>query len=125
MENCNVLYKDKSAETRTPLADIHEDTNAFYLTLDIPGVKEEELNVTYENGRVVITGNAQLDDIDGLERGYEEYKIRPFRRSFVVSDHVNPQGIKAVLRSGVLDLTLPKSESIKPRKIAISTEDSH
>ena len=107
---------------RTPAAEISEDKEAFYVYLDMPGVTQENLEVTYENGSIVVSGRQSELCVEGCKLGVHEYNTGDFRRSFAVSEHVNSEGIKASLRNGELKLILPKSETIRPRRIAISAQ---
>jgi HSP20 family protein len=114
------IRREDEIRWRTPLADIHEDQNAFYVNMDVPGVDEQHLEILFENGTLTIKGETNDLNFEGYKKGYHEFRMRPFKRTFTVSEHINSEGITAALGRGILKLTLPKSETIKPRKIAVT-----
>lgn len=121
MKTNNGQKRLSSERYRTPEADILEDENTYYVVLDLPGVSEETLEVTYENGNIDIIGRTDQPELEGFRSGRQEYYSYPFRRQFSLSDQINAEQIEAVLKDGELQLKLPKSEAIKPRKIAVTS----
>ncbi len=104
-----------------PSADIYETENEFVIKADMPGVNKEGLEITLEKDNLEISGRVRESaNQDSLK--YAEYRLHNYRRSFVVGDGINREGISASLENGVLALTLPKSERVKPRKIEIKVE---
>lgn len=105
-----------------PAADIYETDNEYVIKADMPGVKKENLEIMIEDNELLIVGRIDVDGsrLDNLK--YCECRLYDFRRSFIVGDTVDRNGISANLEDGVLTLTLPKSELVKPKKIEIKTE---
>jgi len=104
-----------------PSADIYETENEFVIKADMPGVGRESLEITLEKDTLEISGKVrESENQDSLK--YAEYRLHNYSRSFVVGDGINREGISASLENGVLTLTLPKSERVKPRKIEIKVE---
>jgi HSP20 family protein len=104
----------------TPLVDVIENADAFVFQADLPGVKAEDLDVSFENGALTIEGRVQPRQPQGRSYLWREYGVGHFYRSFNIETPVNADGIKAQLRNGVLELYVPKAEAAKSRKIAIS-----
>lgn len=130
MENKEVSKKEpqsveKTSEPTTdvvfiPDVDICETEEEVKLVADMPGVEQSSTNVTVENNVLTIEGNALCDVPEGYQLVGQEYGVGKFRRDFTLSDQIDTDGIKARVRHGLLELTLPKREEVKTRKIEIS-----
>ena len=103
-----------------PATDIYEKEDAILVRCDMPGVSEDQLEITLEHYELTITGR---QDSAQWGEGYDplsaEYETGTLRRSFKVPQQINRENIKARLHNGVLDIELPKAEQAKPRKIEI------
>jgi HSP20 family protein len=103
----------------TPLVDIIETDDAFIFQADLPGVKAGDADITYENGVLTIQGKVQPRQPADQSYFWQEYGVGPFYRQFTLKTPINPDGIKAEFKNGVLELHVPKAESAKTRKIQI------
>ena len=112
-----------NGETRpqflTPLANIVETPDGYLLEAEMPGVSKEGLTITVENGEIVIHGRRSETTATG-EALYRESRPWDFRRVFELDPSIDVGRVSAKIESGVLRLTLPKAESVKPRKIEVS-----
>ena len=111
---------DQTASTSTgsyfkPAADIYEDSEKVLLTLDIPGVQNDDLDIKVQNNLLRLTG--VVNKKKTAKTLIEEYRIGDYYREFALSDMIDLENIKASLLNGVLQLTLPKLETVKPKKI--------
>jgi HSP20 family molecular chaperone IbpA len=104
-----------------PVVDVWETSGEVRLMAELPGVDDRSVQVTVENGVLTIEGRTQVDKPEGHELIASEFALGRFRRDFTLSDEVNPEGIKARVRQGVLDLAIPRKEAAKARKIEVST----
>lgn len=104
----------------TPAMDIVERRDDVVLAVDLPGVAEDGLTVNVENGVLTITGAAQPATVPGMELVYGELVTPSYQRTVRLSERLNPAGITAKLRQGVLWLVVPKREEIKARRVPIS-----
>ncbi|NQU40427.1 MAG: Hsp20/alpha crystallin family protein [Lentisphaerae bacterium] len=102
-----------------PDVDISENGESVRLVADMPGVDQQSVDVTVENNVLTIEGNACTPPPQGYEALGREYAVGKYRRTFTLSHAVDTEGIKAGVRQGVLEVTLPKREAVKTRKIAI------
>ncbi len=103
-----------------PAVDITETATAFTVKADLPGVKPDEIEVTTENGRLVIKGqrHQEMDESrDGVHRVERSYGS--FLRAFSLPDNIDADAISAKSVHGVLELTLPKTDNPTARKIKI------
>lgn len=101
-----------------PLTNIVETKDAYVLEAELPGVTKDGLEVSVENGELTIVGRRAAAAPEG-RAVYRESRGGDFRRTFTLDAAVDAGRITAKLELGVLRLTLPKAESLKPRKIAV------
>lgn len=104
-----------------PPVDISEDKEKIVLTAELPGFKEDQLDIQMENGVLTIRGERKMEDektgknYHRVERSYGQ-----FVRSFTLPNNVNRDSIQARFENGLLHIELPKSEEAKPRQIRIA-----
>jgi len=102
-----------------PTTDIHETGDALIVTMEVPGVDRESIDVKVENDVLRVEARIDAEKYQGMEPLYTEYNVGHFSRSFSLS-HVIDQGrIDAALNDGVLTLTLNKVQKAQPRQIEI------
>lgn len=106
----------------TPPVDIYETDNEYVLKADMPGVAKDNVNITFNNNELEITGKVDEQYTSNENMTYREYTLFNYYRKFVVSNAINPEGISALLENGVLTIKLPKREEAKPKKIEIKAE---
>jgi HSP20 family protein len=103
----------------TPLANIQETTDGYVLEAEMPGVNKDGLQITVENGELVILGRRNGYESPGTQL-YGETRSVDYRRAFEIDPSIDSTRITAKMEHGVLTLTLPKAEAVKPRKIVVS-----
>lgn len=101
-----------------PPVDIFETENEYLVKADMPGVKREDIDITLDKDILSINGTLP-EDAQKDELRYSEYSPYNFSRSFNVGRSINSAAIQASVENGVLTVTLPKKEEIKPKKIEI------
>ncbi|MEI6562389.1 MAG: Hsp20/alpha crystallin family protein [Verrucomicrobiota bacterium] len=102
-----------------PPANIREEHDAYLLELEMPGVSKSGLEVTVENNELTIVGHRGDTDPQG-EVVYRESRHGDYRRTFEIDASIDTAKIAAKMEQGILSLTLPKAESLKPRKITVA-----
>ena len=110
------------AENRTyitPAVDVAETKDAYVLEAEMPGVDKQGLEVLLEGNELTIVGHRSTQAPQG-DVVYRESKPADFRRVFELDPAINAAKIDAKVDQGVLTLTLPKSEQVKPRKIVVT-----
>ena len=104
----------------TPSCDVREDKEHLTITLDLPGVKPEEVKISVEGPVLTIRGERRQVDEQTDERWHRyERSYGTFERSFTLPSTVDPERIQATTEHGVLTVTLPKIERAKPREIPV------
>jgi HSP20 family protein len=103
----------------TPLANILETTDGYLLEAEMPGVNREGLEITVENGELVIFGRRGELPVKGQPL-YRESRPSHYRRVFELDPSIDTAKITAKMEHGVLRLHLPKTEAVKPRKIEVT-----
>lgn len=102
-----------------PLANIFETKDGYVLEAEMPGVNKEGLEITVENNELTIIGRRSDTAMSG-DVVYRESRDLDYRRVFDLDPSIDSGKISAKMENGVLTLTLPKAESVKPRKIQIT-----
>lgn len=103
-----------------PLADIFEDANALVAILELPGVTAEGLSVTVDQRVMTIRARPMALVPSGLALISAEYRVGDFERSFTLAETVDTDRIEAVLKDGILRLTLPKTVPAPARTIKVT-----
>lgn len=104
-----------------PPVDVLEEGDHLILRAEIPGMKEEDIEIEFENGLLTLKGERSFesDKSDGnyhrIERSYGK-----FVRSFNLPRSVDAEKIEANYENGILEVTIPKREEAKPRQIQIA-----
>ncbi len=103
----------------TPRVDILETPDELLLCADMPGVRPADVDIRFENGELSLHGRCQPRQ---EQAGYllNEYGVGDFYRAFSINETVDSDKITAELKNGVLTVHLPRSEAVKPRKIAVT-----
>ncbi|TWU27633.1 Hsp20/alpha crystallin family protein [Bythopirellula polymerisocia] len=102
----------------TPRFDIFERDDELILWGDLPGVTTENLHIDFEKNELTIRGCVAPRQ-EGAQYLLGEYGIGDFYRTFAIGEAIDTEKISAELKNGVLTLHLPKTEAVKPRKIAV------
>ena len=102
-----------------PFINLFEKEGDLVLAAELPGVKKEDVNIKLENNLLEVEGRIDYAPYEKLNPVYAEYNIGNYARSFTVSNAVDTSNIEAVLRDGVLSLTLLKAPEAKPRVISV------
>ena len=102
-----------------PDVNIYEFEDSLRLWADMPGVKEKDVDVTLKDGMLTLAGKVSTELYNGLRPLHTEYNIGNYYREFVLNEDIDESKIRATMRNGVLELTLPKKEHAKPRRIEV------
>lgn len=108
----------------TPACEINESEKFFSISLDVPGLRKEELEIEVKDDRLHISGERKSEDRtekNNLLRSERRYG--KFSRVFTLPQHVNTEAIEARFDNGVLDILIPKEEKTQSKKITISNWD--
>lgn len=105
-----------------PAVDIYESAQKdVVVKMDLPGVKKEDIKVSFESNTLAIEGTRQVGaDVPAEQFHRTERGAGTFRRSFALPATVDGSRVDASYQDGVLTVTLPRREEAKPRTIAIN-----
>jgi HSP20 family protein len=111
----------RSGAAFVPALDLSETAEAYFVEMAVPGLKAENLNVTIENGVLTISGEVQQTE-ESKQRNYHRVERRygRFSRSVSLPAAVRGDAVEAKLEHGLLFLSIPKAEEVKPRKITVN-----
>ena len=103
-------------------ADVKETDDTYVITMDIPGMDKDSIHIDYDNNQLTIAGERQEEHREN-KKGYirQERSFGSFSRSFYC-DNIDPNGIKAAFKHGVLTITAPKVTEDVPNKYHITIE---
>ncbi len=104
---------DSQAQSTAPAADFYEDENNYYVKAELPGVRKGDVQVQFEDGVLSVSAKRKQKKGD-TEQSFE------YRRSVTVPEGVKADAIQADHVDGILTLTLPKAEQVKPRQIEVN-----
>ena len=106
-------------QLRYPTVDISERENEFMIEADVPGVKEENIDIQFHQGELTIRGKVDTPEkVNGSYR-FRQFEPVDFYRAFRIGESVDAANISAHCTDGVLTVHLPKAETLKPRKIEV------
>jgi len=124
--NRNVARSDRSSRsndlgpTAKPLYEVKETEDAYGVTVFLPGVTKDTLEITAEAGEFRIIGRRAWKQPTGWTALYRESVDAPYELTLTHDNSLDADKIAAELRDGVLRVSLPKAEASKPRKITVS-----
>jgi HSP20 family protein len=105
----------------TPAIDVHEDKDSFVVRAELPGMKREEIDVSWRDGALSISGERKTEKKHEDAKAYRtERFFGKFQRTVTLPAAVAGEKIKAAYKDGVLTVTLPKTEEAKPKHIDVS-----
>jgi len=118
----SILNKEVTSQLQ-PLLDVYETDSTIVASLDLPGVEKKDVEVSVSNGFLTISGERKnISDESGEGRIWQETSFGTFKRTFELTEAVVDDKIKAQFKNGVLKISLPKAEEVKPavRNISVS-----
>ena len=105
-----------------PRVDIHEEKDRFVVLADVPGVDPKDIDITAEKGVLTVRGERRAEK-RVTDNGYErlERVSGAFLRRFTLPEGANTESITAKQTNGVLEVTIPKTPAVQPRRISIDS----
>lgn len=131
-ENVNRLFQESMGRTRrepvserawVPVVDVLSDNDKIVVRAELPGMKREDIDIELNGDMLTIKGERKFSDEEHkedyvrIERAYGN-----FQRSFTLGVPVKAGEIKAAYKDGVLEITIPKAEEVKPKKVEVAVE---
>jgi len=107
----------------SPAFEVKETKTGFIVHADLPGVKEQDLEVALTGNRLTIRGKRDSEKKEQTDTYYVyERSYGTFTRSFTLPEGADPNQVRAELREGVLDINIGKKPEMQPKKIPVKTE---
>lgn len=119
LPNSGVAVKEQRP-VYIPPAEITAENDGWKIRAIMPGVKSENLEITLTGNELRLRGKTTDTVPEGMRLLYHEYEPGDYERTFTISDHVKREGICATVKDGILELTLPKAETLRPVRIPVS-----
>ena len=120
LENNANVCRPVPASQLTPRTNILEGEQDYRILLDLPGVRNEDLDLSVENDTLTVKAKRSLEVPEGYQSRRTEASDKiTFQRSFDLGSSVNADKVGARLEHGILTITLPKSEKNLPRRIEV------
>ena len=109
------LENGSSRLTYSPLMNVSETESDYLILMDLPGVKKKDVDVNLNNGIITVLGERKTSEkSDENNHIWYETNYGKFSRSFELTSDIVEDKIKANFKDGVLNITIPKAEEIKP-----------
>lgn len=107
-----------------PEVDLRETSDTFVLETDVPGFRQDDLEITVSGDRLTIAGRRQPPKDDDGNYLLRERPEGEFVRSFVLPSGTDPNGVRADMKDGVLVMTIPKRPEVQARRITLGQPSS-
>lgn len=109
-----------SSASFTPAFEVFERKDSYVFKADLPGVKQEDLDITLTENRLTIAAKREAEERQPGERFYAvERAYGSFTRTFTLPEGVDAEHVHADLKDGVLSLVVPKRPEVQPKKISV------
>jgi HSP20 family protein len=109
-----------------PSFDVKENKEGYVFRADLPGVREEDLEISLTGNRLAISGKREQEKHEQGDTYYaSERSYGSFSRAFTLPDGTDGDNVKAELKDGVLQVIVPKKPEVQPRKITIGKEEAN
>jgi HSP20 family protein len=105
----------------SPALDLYQNNDNVIAVVELPGMRKEDIEISLHNGTLTISGERKRENSSGGDKAERtERYIGRFRRSIALPTRVDAGKVSATYRDGILTVTLPKAEEVKPKQIRVS-----
>jgi HSP20 family molecular chaperone IbpA len=104
----------------SPYTDIHETERAVVVSMEMPGVDKDSIDIRLDKGVLTVKGTVDSARYETLRPIYSEFNVGNFVRTFTVSTKIDGAAISAVVVDGVLTIELPKAAEAAAKRIAVN-----
>lgn len=123
-QNCEAggtcsTVKSTRQVTYVPPVQLYEGADAYELIAEVPGADDQSTEVTVDHGVLTLSAKMTSPKPEGARLAYSEFTEGCYRRTFELSDAVDPQAIEASVAKGVLTVRLPKAKAALPHKVRV------
>ncbi len=104
----------------TPALDLYQTTDDIVALVELPGMRKEDIELSLHDGMLTISGERKSDVSENDKAARSERFVGKFRRSISLPTRVDANKVNATYKDGVLTVTLPKAEEVKPKQIQVN-----
>jgi HSP20 family protein len=104
----------------TPAIDVYQTNDDVVALVELPGMKKEDIELSLHDGMLTISGERKSETQDGEKTQRTERFVGKFRRSISLPTRVDAGKVSATYKDGILTVTLPKAEEVKPKQIQVN-----
>jgi HSP20 family protein len=105
----------------SPAVDLYQSNDNMIATVELPGMRKEDIEISFHDGTLTISGERKREgSVNGEKAERTERYIGRFRRSIALPTRVDASKVSATYMDGILTVTLPKAEEVKPKQIQVS-----
>ena len=101
----------------TPALDLYQNNDNLIAVVELPGMRKEDIEISLHDGMLTIGGERKSETREGDKAERTERYIGKFRRSITLPTRVDANKVSATYKDGILTITLPKAEEVKPKQI--------
>jgi len=111
-------------EVAAPVLDIYQTPGKIVVKAALPGVKPEDVNIDITGDTLTVKGESKAEqEVKREDYLYQERRCGAFSRSVVFPSGLKPDKAEATMEDGVLTLTVPKAEEVKPKSIKVKAKE--
>lgn len=104
----------------SPALDLYQNTDNIVAMVELPGMRKEDIEISLHDETLTISGERKYESTNGDKAQRTERYVGSFRRSIALPTRVDANKVNASYRDGILTVTLPKAEEVKPKQIQVS-----
>ena len=104
----------------TPALDLYQTNDDVVAVVELPGMRKEDIDISLHDGMLTISGERKDETPEGEENARSERFVGKFRRSISLPTRVDVNKVNATYKDGILTVTLPKAEEVKPKQIQVN-----
>lgn len=117
------LDRTEAFNSWAPAVDLHEDKDNLIVTAELPGMRKEDIDISFHDGSLTVAGERKHEKKYGEgDTSRSERYFGRFQRTISLPKQVDVGAVKASYKDGILKVTLPKSPEAKPKQIEVSVD---
>ncbi len=123
MRDFDRLFEGRPANRWMPRVDVFDQENDLMVRSEVPGIDPESIEITVEGGTLSIKGERSFETED-TKANYHRKEIfeGSFERTILLPEGIDPEGVTASSKNGVLEINIPKKAEILPRKVSVEIQ---
>lgn len=116
-----IMEENNGGRDLVPAVDVSENGDAYTIHAELPGVRKEDVNVTFENGVLTLSAEtkSETEEKEGERVIRQERRYGKYMRSLRLGADIDESKVMANYKDGVLEIVLPKAEAVKPKRINV------